>query len=155
MLYIVISWFSILYLTDQWQGCEKVGFCYISNKLTFSILDRSTCKWYLDKQHRPRMCIHIRVFIVAKKTIFLVSRHDLWSYKLYQIFIWFFMSIENVHLYMGLVARKPVFGGLGTTQAQTSLRIRAVWSAPLLFAFWKILYVNLLLVKFQFSRLSL
>ena len=57
--------------------------------------------------------------------------------------------------YMGLVATKLVFWGLWTTQAQTSLRIRAVWSAPLLFAFWKILYVNLLLVKFQFSRLSL
>ena len=27
---------------------------------------------------------------------------------------------------MGLNTRKPVFGGLGTTQAQTSLRIRAV-----------------------------
>ena len=51
----------------------------------------------------------------------------------------------------GLDVRKPVFGGLGTTQAQTSLRIRAVWSAPLLFAFWKILYVNFLQVKFQFS----
>ena len=35
---------------------------------------------------------------------------------------------------MGHDARKPVFGGLRTTQAQTSLRIRAVWSAPLLFA---------------------
>ena len=31
---------------------------------------------------------------------------------------------------MGLDARNPVFGGLWTTQAQTSLRICAVWSAP-------------------------
>ena len=31
---------------------------------------------------------------------------------------------------MGLDARNPVFGGLWTTQAQTSLRIYAVWSAP-------------------------
>ena len=30
------------------------------------------------------------------------------------------------HNYMGLAARKPVFGGLRTTNAQTSLRIRAV-----------------------------
>ena len=51
--------------------------------------------------------------------------------------------------HMGLDVRKPVFGGLWTTQAQTSLRIHAVWSAPLLFAFWKVLYVNLLQVKFQ------
>ena len=28
--------------------------------------------------------------------------------------------------YMGLDARKPLFGGLQTTNAQTSLRIRAV-----------------------------
>ena len=34
---------------------------------------------------------------------------------------------------MGLVARKPVFGGLRTTQEQTSQRIRVVWSAPLFF----------------------
>ena len=38
---------------------------------------------------------------------------------------------------MGLDARKPVFGGLRTTQAQASLRFRAVWSAPLLIAFGK------------------
>ena len=53
---------------------------------------------------------------------------------------------------MGLVARKPVFGGFFlTTQSQNSLRIRAVWSAPLLFTFWKVSYVNLLHLKFQFS----
>ena len=48
-------------------------------------------------------------------------------------------------------ARKPVFGGLRTTKAQTSLRIRAVWSAPLLFAFWKVPYLSLLQAKFQVS----
>ena len=52
---------------------------------------------------------------------------------------------------MGLNARKPVFGGLRTTQAQTSLRIRAVWSAPLLFAFCKVQYLSLPQAKFQFS----
>ena len=31
----------------------------------------------------------------------------------------------NVRHYLDLDARKPVFGGLRTTQAQTSLRIRA------------------------------
>ena len=50
--------------------------------------------------------------------------------------------------YMGYDPRKPAFGGLRTQQGQTSLRIRAVWSAPLLLAFWKVPYVNLLLVKF-------
>ena len=38
---------------------------------------------------------------------------------------------------------------------ETSPRIRAVWSAPLLFAFWKFSYERLLLVKFQFSSLPL
>ena len=52
---------------------------------------------------------------------------------------------------MGLVATKPVFGGLQTTNVQTSLRMRAVWSVPLLFALRKELYVNFLQVKFQFS----
>ena len=45
---------------------------------------------------------------------------------------------------MGLDARKPIFGGLRTTQAQTR-------SAPLLFASWKVSYANLLQMKFQFS----
>ena len=37
----------------------------------------------------------------------------------------YFQGAE-IHLFMGLVARKPVFGGLRTAKAQTSLRIRAV-----------------------------
>ena len=52
---------------------------------------------------------------------------------------------------IGLDARKPVFGGLQSTQAQTSLHIYVVWSAPLLFAIWKVSYINLLQVKFEFS----
>ena len=51
--------------------------------------------------------------------------------------------------HMGLVATKPVFGGLQTTKVQTSLR--AVWSVPLLFALRKVPYVNFLQVEFQFS----
>ena len=35
--------------------------------------------------------------------------------------------------------------------AQTNLRIHTVRSVPLLFAYWKLSYVNLLQVKFQFS----
>ena len=52
-------------------------------------------------------------------------------------------------LHMGLDARKPVFGGLPTTKAQTSLCIRAVWSAPLLFAYKKVSYLDVLWAKFQ------
>ena len=51
----------------------------------------------------------------------------------------------------GLVATKPVFGGLQTTKVQTSLRMHAVWSVPLLSALRKVPYVNFLQVKFQFS----
>ena len=42
-------------------------------------------------------------------------------------------------------------GGLRTTKAQTSLRIRAVLSAPLLFSYWKVSYQNLLQAKFHYS----
>ena len=52
---------------------------------------------------------------------------------------------------MGLGARKPVFGSLQTTQAQTSLRIRADCSAPMLFAYRDVSYLDLLRAKFQFS----
>ena len=52
--------------------------------------------------------------------------------------------------HMGLDARKPVFEGLRKTKALTSLRIRTDWSAtPLLFAYWKVSYLNLLQAKFQ------
>ena len=37
-----------------------------------------------------------------------------------------FRTPGQLNKHMGLVARKPVVGGLRITQAQTSLRIRAV-----------------------------
>ena len=55
---------------------------------------------------------------------------------------------HKVRCFLDLVATKPVSGGLRTTKAQTSLRIRTDWSAPLLFSYWKISYLNLLQVKF-------
>ena len=60
------------------------------------------------------------------------------------------MLVKKLKVY-GPRRDKTCFGGLRTTQAQTSLRIRAVWSAPLLFAFMKVPYVDLLQMKFQFS----
>ena len=66
--------------------------------------------------------------------------------------IWLFHTWQLLD--MGLNARKSVFG-LQTTQEQTSLSFYTVWSASLLFAIWKKLYINLLLVKFQISSLSL
>ena len=47
-------------------------------------------------------------------------------------------------LQVGLEARKHVFGYLQTTKGQTSLHIVAVWSAPLLFAYWKVSHLDLL-----------
>ena len=35
-------------------------------------------------------------------------------------------NVLKICFYMGLNARKPVFGALRTTQTQTSLRVRAV-----------------------------
>ena len=61
-------------------------------------------------------------------------------------------SHEGIHTtYLGPRKGKLVFGGLQTTKAQTSLRIRAVCSAPLLFANFKVSYLDLLRPKFQFS----
>ena len=64
-------------------------------------------------------------------------------------------GLVSVRYHVGLDARKPVFGGLWITQAQTRLSILTVWSAPLLFAFWKVSYINLLQVIFQISSWSL
>ena len=53
--------------------------------------------------------------------------------------------------YMGLVARKPVFGGWGTTKgADRPARSRILISAFVL-ANWKVSYLELLQAKFQFS----
>ena len=48
---------------------------------------------------------------------------------------------------MGPDVRKPVFSGLRTTKAQTSLCIRTVWSAPLSLAYWKLSNIGLLRAK--------
>ena len=61
------------------------------------------------------------------------------------------MPVSEALDLMGLDARKPVFRGLGTTKVLTSLRIGAVWSAPLLFANHNVAYLSVLLVKFKFS----
>ena len=50
---------------------------------------------------------------------------------------------------MGRDTRKPIFGGLQITKAQTSLCILADCLAPLLFAFWKVSYLNFLQAKFK------
>ena len=56
-----------------------------------------------------------------------------------------------VLLYMGLDARNPIFKGVWTARAQTSLCVYAVWSAPLFFAYWTVSYLELLWAKFKFS----
>ena len=44
------------------------------------------------------------------------------------------MKIEKKTMKMNNIMRKPVYDIMRTTKAQISLRICAVWSAPLLFA---------------------
>ena len=58
---------------------------------------------------------------------------------------------KQKNIFIWASTRKTGFGGLRTTKALTSLRIPAVWSAPLLFAYLMISYQALLQVKFQFS----
>ena len=68
-----------------------------------------------------------------------------------------FANVPKLHVVsqLDLNAKKPVFGVLQITQAQTSLRIPAVWSAPLLFPFCKVPYVNLLQVQdFNFVAIA-
>ena len=60
-----------------------------------------------------QVAIHISIHLICKK---------------------YHLPFHDRHAYMCLDARKSFFGGLRTTKAQTSLRIRADWSAPLLFA---------------------
>ena len=55
---------------------------------------------------------------------------------------------------MGLDTRKPVFGDLRTTKAQTSLHILTFRSEPLLLAKWKVSYLDMLQAKFQFFSFS-
>ena len=69
-----------------------------------------------------------------------------WNWK-FMIFICIFPV--NSHSINGPRARKPVSGGSQTKQVLTSLRIRAVWSAPLLFAYCKVSYLDLLRAKFD------
>ena len=46
---------------------------------------------------------------------------------------------------------KTCLRGLLTTKAQAMLRIHAVWPTSLLFTYWNVSYLNLLLMKLQFS----
>ena len=63
-----------------------------------------------------------------------------------------FLEIGLFHriLSHGPRCEKPCLRSFAT-QAQTSMRIRADWSAPLLFDNWKEPYLNLLQAKFQYS----
>ena len=60
-------------------------------------------------------------------------------------------AIKELYSLYGQRRDKTCLGDLWTTQVQISLCIRTVWSVPVLFSVWKVSYVNLLQVKFQFS----
>ena len=99
------------------------------------------------------LCEHqlVSICIICWDLRFLATCIICWDLRFHATsftFKWCLSYMNNplIH-HMGHDARKPVFRCLWITLAQTSLRIRAVWSAPLLFAFWKVSYVNLLQVK--------
>ena len=62
-------------------------------------------------------------------------------------------TIFSIGIIIRLRREKTCLRGLETTKAQTSLPIRAVRSAPLLFSYLKVSYLDLLRAKVQFSSL--
>ena len=79
------------------------------------------------------------------------KKKNLYLLLLWQAFLQALLSYHAWEITWASSQKKTVFGGLGTTKLQTSLRICAVWSAPLLFAFWKAPYLSLLQAKSLFS----
>ena len=65
------------------------------------------------------------------------------------------MGVYYIFTLYGPWCKKTCLWGLRTTKEQTSLPIGTDWSAPLLFAFWKVSYLYLLQVNFHFTSSSL
>ena len=80
-----------------------------------------------------RLDIPVILLVIRLATIAGTLAHAIINQQLILDFLLILLTSSK----MGPKARKPVFRGLRTTKAQTSLLIRAVWSAPLLFAYWK------------------
>ena len=55
-----------------------------------------------------------------------------------------------ISLALGTLKIRSRSSNLQTTKVQTSLRIHTVWSAPLLFTYWKVSYQDLLERNFNF-----
>ena len=94
-----------------WYGWCKVGHRFFRCKIVniFLLISFNMC--FGDQKNR------------LIETV-LLSTHNI-------CFVWEIRKLFLIqHSYLTLDARKPVFRGLRTTKAQTSLRIRAVWSAP-------------------------
>ena len=75
-----------------------------------------------------------------------IQNHSMWVYIVFAADVSITCASTSgfwyiSHMHMGLDARKPVFSGVRTTKTQTSLRIRAVWSAHL-FACRKVSYLD-------------
>ena len=72
----------------------------------------------------------------------------LWKWTL-----WGLLTCNSFHfidLINGLLRQKTYLWGFRITKVQTSLHIRAVWSAPLSIAYWEVPYLDLPLVTLQF-----
>ena len=88
------------------------------------------------------------VFILA--TVFTIIAHNIGTHINvldYQQIYMISHAIKLLKMHKWVSSRENLSsgggGGLRSTKSQTSLRIRAKWSAPMLFAYWKVSYVNL------------
>ena len=118
------------------------------------------CNYSREEEPQPTDCHSISGMQLKQSNHLSLPHQDEWrnDHRLAQK-VWLYTNghqfpspqLTPTRYEIDLVVTNPVFGGLQTTKAQTSLRIRADWSVHLLFAYWKVSYLNLLQTKFQYS----
>ena len=140
-------WTQIKISTERraWSRSKLFDTLIVFLKECFEKLILKNVRWRQKKswkitQHMPLWLMRYRnilqhaFFLLFNFIIHVLDKDQIWPYY-----------------YMGLYARKPFFAGFWTTKAQFSLCIHTVWSAPLLFAYRKVSYQNLLQMKFHYS----
>ena len=152
------QWQWLLFVTRQWLWCHNQiwvccclssvgcfshflwGFCVVSLfcRVVFDVFS-SLAFILLRERERERereRAGHITL-IVLWLSVFCVSSSNFGPWAVIVAFPGHTHLPFNNMCYLGPDARKPVFGVMRTTTAQTSLRIRADWSAPLYSLFGK------------------
>ena len=134
---VLLLFISCLLLLPLFVGFSiRSLFCFAVRYLFSSF---ATSRW--------RRANWLFYFCCVMKVLSLLSFFDSSSrchVLVWSMWLWQFLVISTYLPFyeregdkMGLGVRKPVFGGMQTTQAQTSLRLNAVWSAHLLSHFGK------------------